>query len=147
MAATRAKSAPSPNGVIAKPAAKAKQAGESVTQAAGRAKLPIAAAGASAAALASGYMIGRAGGKRGGLLPRRRKVLGVRIGPKTGFERTADILEKLADNLGSVAGQAATTSDDLKKVREEIELLNRRSPIEALLDGLTHRRGAHRREG
>ena len=147
MATTRTKTPPSPNGVIAKPAAKAKQAGESVTQAAGRAKGPLTAAGATAAALAGGFMIGRAGGKRGGLLPRRRKVLGVRIGPKTGFERTADVLEKLAGSLGSVAGQAATTGDDVKKVREEIELLNRRSPIEALLDGLTHRRGAHKREG
>jgi hypothetical protein len=146
MATARTRAPDSPNGAIAKPVAKAKRAGESVTEAAGKAKGPLTAAGATAAALAGGFLIGRAGGKRGGLLPRRRKVLGVRIGPKTGFERTADVLEKLADGLGSVAGQAATTSDDVKKVREEIELLNRRSPVEALLDGLTHRRGAHKRE-
>ena len=108
MAATRTGSERSPNGVISKPAAKAKQAGGSVTEAAGRAKGPLATAGVTAAALAGGFLLGRAGGGRG-LLPRRRKVLGVRIGPKTGLERTADVLENLADGLGSVAGQASST--------------------------------------
>jgi hypothetical protein len=143
MAATKE----SPNGVIAKPAAKAKQAGESVAEAAGNAKRPLAAAGVTAAALAGGFALGRAaGGKRGGLLPRRRKVLGLRIGPKTGLERTADVLEKLADGLGAAAGKAAGTTDDVQKIREELEQVNRQSPVEVLLDGLTHRRGAHKRE-
>ena len=146
MAATRTRSSQSPNGAIAKPAAKAKQAGESVAEAAGRAKGPLAAAGVTAAALAGGFALGRAGGKRGGLLPRRRKVLGLRIGPKTGLERTADVLEKLADGLGAAAGKAGSTTDDVHKIREELEHANRRSPVEVLLDGLTHRRGAHKRE-
>ncbi len=141
MAATKE----SPNGVIAKPAAKAKQAGESVAEAAGNAKRPLAAAGLTAAALAGGFALGRAG-KRGGLLPRRRKVLGLRIGPKTGFERTAEVFEKLAYGLGSATGKAVATTDDVHKIREELEQANRRSPVEVLLDGLTHRRGAHKRE-
>jgi hypothetical protein len=135
-----------PNGVIAKPAAKAKQAGESVAEAAGHAKRPLAAAGMAAAALAGGFALGRAGDKRGGLLPRRRKVLGRRIGPKTGLERTADVLEKLADGLGAATGKAAGATDDVQKIREELEQRNRQSPVEVLLDGLTHRRGAHKRE-
>ena len=84
--------------------------------------------------------------KRGGLFPRRRKVLGLHIGPKTGLERTADVLEKLADGLGSVAGQASSTTDDVHKIRDQLEQANRQSPVEVLLDGLTHRRGAHKRE-
>jgi hypothetical protein len=146
MAATRTRSGQSPNGVISKPAEKAKQAGETVTEAAGKAKGPLAAAGVTAAALAGGFVLGRAGSKRGGLLPRRRKVLGLRVGPKTGLERTADVLEKLADNLGSVAGKASSTTDDVHQIREQLDQANRQSPIEVLLDGLTHRRGAHKRE-
>jgi hypothetical protein len=147
MASTGTKAGDSPNGFIATPAAKAKQAGESMTGVAGRAKGPLAAAGLTAAAVAGGYVLGRAGGgNRAGLLPRRRKVLGLRIGPKTGLERTAEVLEKLADSIGSAAGKASATTDDVRKIREELEQANRQSPVEVLLDGLTHRRGAHKRE-
>jgi hypothetical protein len=146
VAATGTRSGGSPDGAITKPAAKAKQAGESVTEAACRAKRPLAAAGLTAAAVAGGYALGRAGGKHAGRLPRRRKLLGLRIGPKTGLERTADVLEKLAASLGSAAGKATATTDDVRKIREELEQVNRQSPVEVLLDGLTHRRGAHKRE-
>ena len=139
MAATRAESSQSPNGAIAKPAAK-------VADAADKAKGPLAAAGVTAAALAGGFVLGRVGGNRGGLLPRRRKVLGMRIGPKTGLERTVEVLEKLADGLGTAAGKATATTNDVHKIREELEQVNRQSPVEVLLDGLTHRRGAHKQE-
>ena len=56
------------------------------------------------------------------------------------------MLEKLADGLGAAAGKAGSTTDDVHKIREELEHANRRSPVEVLLDGLTHRRGAHKRE-
>jgi hypothetical protein len=146
MASARTRATASPNGSVAKSAAKAKRAGESVTDAAGRAKRPLAAAGLTMAALAGGFALGRAGGQSHGLLPRRRKVLGMAIGPKTGFERTTDVLEKLAAGLGAAAGRAASTTDDVQKIREELEQANRQSPVEVLLDGLTHRRGAHKRE-
>jgi hypothetical protein len=136
----------SADGAIAKQAAKARQAGESVTEAAAKARRPLAAAGLTAAALAGGFVLGRAGGQRHTFLPRRRKVLGLRVGPKTGFERTADVLEKLADGLGAAADKAAATTDDVHKIRDELEQVNRQSPVEVLLDGLTHRRGAHKRE-
>ncbi len=82
MAATETRSSQSPNGVIAKPVARAKEAGESVTEAAGRAKGPLV--GATAAALAGGFALGRAGSKRAGLLPRRQRVLGAdpHVGPR-----------------------------------------------------------------
>ena len=43
--------------------------------------------------------------------------------------------------------RVTTTIEEIRAVREQLETLNRRSPVEVLLDGLTHRRGAHRREG
>jgi hypothetical protein len=146
MASAGTGAATSGDGPIATPAAKARRAGESVSEAADKAKRPLAAAGLTAAALAGGFVLGRAGGQRHTLLPRRRKVLGLPIGPKTGFERTADVLEKLADGLLATAGKAAATTDDVHKIRHELEQVNRQSPVEVLLDGLTHRRGAHKRE-
>jgi hypothetical protein len=56
----------------------------------------------------------------------------------------------LADGLqraASAADKATSTVEEIRGVREQLENLNRRSPVEVLLDGLTHRRGAHRREG
>ena len=56
----------------------------------------------------------------------------------------------LADGLrhaASAAGKASRTIDEIRAVASSSTPSNRRSPIEVLLDGLTHRRGAHRREG
>ena len=47
----------------------------------------------------------------------------------------------------AAVGKASTAADDVRMLREQLDSLNRRSPVEVLLDGLTHRRGAHRREG
>jgi hypothetical protein len=32
------------------------------------------------------------------------------------------------------------------EIREQLDKANRQSPLEVVLDGLTHRRGAHKRE-
>jgi hypothetical protein len=45
-----------------------------------------------------------------------------------------------------IANQASNTADDIRAIREQLEQTNRRSPVEVLLDGLTHRRGAHKLE-
>jgi hypothetical protein len=37
-------------------------------------------------------------------------------------------------------------AEDGRELRQQLEQLNRRSPVEVLLDGLTHRRGAHKNE-
>ena len=60
--------------------------------------------------------------------------------------RAAEALGEVAKQLGAASGRAAATTDEVRQVREELEQVNRRSPVEVLLDGLTHRRGAHRRE-
>ena len=136
MAAT--KTAASANGSGA--AAKAKEAGESVATAARTAKGPAIAAGATVAGLAGGLALGARMGSK------RRKVLGVPLGRKRPMVRAAEALGKVALKLGSAAGQAAATTDDVRQIREQLDSANRQSPIEVLLDGLTHRRGAHKRE-
>ncbi len=151
MATTKTRSTQSSNGSAASSAvAKAKGAGDSVTTAAKRVKTPVLAAGATAAGLAGGALLGsRMASRRSGLtgfLRPQRRVLGVPVGRKSGLEVTASALGKVARELGSVAGKASDTTDDVRQVREQLDRLNRQSPVEVLLSGLTHRRGAHRRE-
>ena len=87
--------------------------------------------------------------KRAGLGARlrpRRTVLGVPFGRKNGVVRTAEALGKVARELRSATNKVSATTDDVRQIREQLDKANRRSPIEVVLDGLTHRRGAHKRE-
>jgi hypothetical protein len=77
---------------------------------------------------------------------RRRKVLGVPLGRKSGLQTTVEMLGKAAQGLGSASRQVSATTEDIQQVREELERANRQSPVEVLLNGLTHRRGAHKHE-
>jgi hypothetical protein len=99
--------------------AKAKGAGDSVASAARAAKGPALVAGATAAGLAGGLALGSR-------MAARRK----------------GTLQKAVE---AVARLAATT-DDVRRIREQLDKANRQSPLEVVLDGLTHRRGAHKRE-
>ena len=109
---------------------KAKEAGDTVTSVARRAPSPAIAAGAAAAGLAGGLLLGSR------LMPRRNALATSALALAGGLRQAA-----------SAADKATTTIEELRAVREQLENLNRRSPVEVLLDGLTHRRGAHRREG
>jgi hypothetical protein len=151
MAATRTRSTPSSNGSAAQAAgAKAKHAGGAVASAARDARVPLLTAGAAAAGLAGGLAIGaRRSSRRGGLgalLAPRRTVLGVPVGRKSGLLRAAEALGEGAKHVGAATGRVSDTTDDLQQIREQLELANRRSPLEVVLDGLTHRRGAHKNE-
>jgi hypothetical protein len=42
--------------------------------------------------------------------------------------------------------QLSDTKDEARQIREHLKMANKRSPIEVVLDGLTHRRGAHKPE-
>jgi hypothetical protein len=130
--------------------AKVKETGDSVATAARRAKGPMLAAGATAAGLAAGLALGaRATSKRrgvGALLAPQRKVLGVPVRRKRGVVRTTEALGKLARELSSATSQVSATTDEIRQVREQLDKANRQSPLEVVLDGLTHRRGAHKRE-
>jgi hypothetical protein len=120
MAATKARTRASSNGAVEK----AKRAGDPR-----RVAGPALAAGAAAAAgLAGGLMIG----SRRPWLRRRNTGAALAVaGAKRFF---------------AVAGKASTTADDIRAIREQLENANRRSPIEVVLDGLTHRPGTGKRE-
>jgi hypothetical protein len=115
-----------------------------------RSRGPMLAAGAAAAGLAGGFAAGsRLGSKRRGLgrvLSPRRKMLGVPIGRKSGVVRAAELLRDGAKHLNSATNQVSSTTDDVHEIREQLDKANRQSPIEVLLDGLTHRRGGHKNE-
>ena len=150
MAATRTRSTPSSNGSAASSAfERAKEAGSSVTTAARKAKAPMLAAGATAAGLAGGLALGsRMTSKRAGLgsrLRSRRTVFGVPVGRRSGLIKTAQALGKVASEMSSARNQASVATDDIHQIREHLERENRRSPIEVVLDALTHRPGTRKR--
>ena len=128
-----------------------KGAGETVAATTRRARGPILAASAAAAGLAGGLALGsRRGSKRRGrigLLDRRPRMLGVPIGPKSGALKTVELLRDGAKHLDSATSQVSGATNDVRELNEQLDRLNRRSPLEVVLDGLTHRRGAHKREG
>jgi hypothetical protein len=66
---------------------------------------------------------------------RRRKLLGVPIGRKSNALVALELLRN-----------ASRTTEDVHEIREQLDKVNRKSPLEVVLDGLTHRRGAHKRE-
>ena len=126
------------------------KAGGAVSSTAKSAKTPVLTAGAAAAGMAGGFALGSrlSPGRRGlsALVRPRRRVLGVPLGRKSGLQSTLEIFGKAAKELGSATRQVSSTTDDIHQVREELEKANHQSPVEVLLNGLTHRRGAHRRE-
>jgi hypothetical protein len=151
MAASKTKSRSSANGSVAsRTGAKTKVAGDSFATAVRRAKGPALTAGATAAGLAGGLVLGsRVASRRrglGALIAPQRKVLGVPVGRKSGVVRTAQALGHLARELSSATRQISGTTDDVRQIREQLDKANRQSPLEVVLDGLTHRRGAHKRE-
>ena len=125
-----------------------RDAGSALASTAGRAPGPARAAGLAAASLAGGLVLGArlASERRShGLLPaRRRRVLGVPIGRRPASVVAAKAFADGAQRLAQVAGQLSRGADDVHQLREELEQSNRRSPVEVVLDGLTHRRGTHR---
>jgi hypothetical protein len=132
MAATKSTAAAaSRNGnASAAPIAKAKEAGETVSSAARKAKGPLIAAGAGAAGLAGGLVLGSG-------MARRRKSAVFTVGRALG---------RTARELASATHRVTETGDEVRQVREQLDRVNRQSPVEVLLDALTHRRGAHKRE-
>lgn len=145
--ATNSRSAPSSNGTAV---AKAKDAGAAVTTVARSARGPALSAGAAAAGLVGGFALGSHLGTRrrglSGLVARRPKVLGVPLGRKTGLQKTVETLGRATRELGAATRQVSSATDEIRQVREQLDQANRRSPIEVVLDGLTHRRGAHKDE-
>jgi hypothetical protein len=145
---TRTRATTSANGSGASNAVeKVKETGATAAR---RAKGPMLAAGATAAGVAGGLLLGsRMASRRSGLkalLTPRPRVLGVPVGRKSGVVKTAEALGQMARELGSATGKVSETTDEVRQVREQLDRANRQSPIEVLLDGLTHRRGGHKAE-
>ena len=109
---------------------------------------PARAGALAAASLAAGLAIGaRVSPTRAGLLPgRRRRVLGVPIGREAALVTAAKTFADGAQRFMAATDRLTSATDDVKELRSQLEQANRRSPVEVLLDGLTHRRGAHRGE-
>lgn len=149
MASTKQRSKPAANGSAATVSAAVKDAGNTATNVARRARGPMLAAGAAAAGLAGGLAAGSRLGskKRHSLFARRTRLFGMPLGPKPGVLRTIELLRDGAKHLDSATSRLSSTSDDVHEIREQLDRVNRQSPLEVLLDGLTHRRGAHRHEG
>jgi hypothetical protein len=109
-------------------------------------RAPWVAAGAAAAGLLGGLAAGGRHRHRSVLAPRRR-ILGVPIERKSGALRTFELLRDGARHLDSATDRlAGPGGDETREIREQLDKLNRRSPIEVVLDGLTHRRGVHRHD-
>jgi hypothetical protein len=146
MATTRTNSRPAKASTASEVRATAREVSGTVASAARRARGPALAAGGAAASLAGGLAIGSWMGARRSpaLLPRRRRtVLGLRVGPRPSLVATAIAGAK---QIGAATSKATGTAEDIRKIREHLEEANRRSPVEVLLDALTHRRGAHHSE-
>jgi hypothetical protein len=97
-------------------------------------------AGATAAGLAGGLALGARMGSK------RRKILGLPLGRKKALAQAAAAFGDVARELSKARKQASAVTDDVREIREQVDKANRQSPVEVLLDGLTHRRGAHKRE-
>jgi hypothetical protein len=102
-------------------------AGPVVVDAARKAGKPAIAAGAAVAGLAGGWVIGARLGTGARLIVRRRSHTAIAL---AGAKRLATTVVK-----------ASRTADDIHAIRDQLEQANRRSPIEVVLDGLTHRPG------
>ncbi len=148
MATTKSRAKPSAqNGASGSVTETVGQATGAAAEATRRARGPLIAAGAATAGLAGGLALGSKRRGRRRMFSPRRRVLGVPVGPKSGLVRAAELLRDSARRLDSATGRVAGTGEELRQVREQLEQVNRRSPVEVVLDGLTHRRGMHRNEG
>jgi hypothetical protein len=70
----------------------------------------------------------------------------VPFGRKSPGLRALEVLRDGAKHLNSATDQVTGATEDVREIREQLEKVNRKSPLEVVLDGLTHRRGAHKRE-
>jgi hypothetical protein len=130
--------------------ARLKGGGEAVASSARRTPGPVRAAGFAAAGLASGLALGsRVAARRAPLRllsPPRPTVLGIPIGREPTAVAAARALAGSTRLLADAGKHASRTAEDIHELRRHLEQANRQSPIEVLLNGLTHRRGANRDE-
>ncbi|HEX2392385.1 MAG TPA: hypothetical protein VHI77_05655 [Solirubrobacterales bacterium] len=110
---------------------KAKSAGHTVGNAAGKAKLPLVAGGAALAGAAGGLALASSRGRKGGIGTALRK-------PQIKVD-SSDVA-KVAKQVGSFSAQVGELAGELQRARESADDGKHRSPIEVVLQGLTARR-------
>jgi hypothetical protein len=106
------------------------EAGRSVARAAQKAKTPLLAGGAAIVGAAGGLALGTR---------RERKSKLARL-PKVKI-RSKD-LAKAARSAGQLGMEVNEIATELRRKREQTNGSNRRSPVEVVLEGLTHRGGS-----
>jgi hypothetical protein len=104
-------------------------AGRSVGKVASKAKTPLLASGAALAGVAGGIAIGARGA---------RQVKGMRR-PRVKID--SHDLAKAAREVGQFGVDVGQLASELRRNREQANGAKRRSPVEVVLDGLTHRGG------
>jgi hypothetical protein len=104
-------------------------AGRSVGRAATKAKTPLLAGGAAVAGAAGGLALGVRAGRKSKTMRR----------PKVKI-RSQD-LARAARDVGQFGMDVGQLTTELRRNREAASGAKRRSPIEVVLDGLTHRSG------
>ncbi|MDX6601801.1 MAG: hypothetical protein QOF13_1003 [Solirubrobacterales bacterium] len=103
------------------------EAGRNVGRVAQKAKTPLLAGGAAFAGTAGGLALGARQGRKSKALRR----------PKVKI-RSKD-LAKAARNVGQFGMEVGEVATELRRNREQANGSKRRSPVEVVLDGLTHR--------
>ena len=112
------------------PVEKAKATGNSVAKSARGRNGPALTAGAAVAGMAGGFALGS---WRASRAPR-------------GMGKVARAAGQLAQQLGALTNEVTSAGEDVRELQQLLRQANRRSPVEVLLDGLTHRRGGHKNE-
>ena len=113
----------------------ASSTGKAVGNVASKARGPALATGAAAAGVAGGLLIAhrRSRAKRLGIVPVPRG---------TTMKSVGEGLLRATENVGRAGDRVGQFSEEVRRVREGLEAggtAKRRSPIEVVLDGLTHR--------
>ncbi|HVY77631.1 MAG TPA: hypothetical protein VG898_03905 [Solirubrobacterales bacterium] len=103
-------------------------AGQSVGEAVRKAKTPLIAGGAAVAGAAGGLALGARGARKAKAMRR----------PKVKI-RSQD-LAKAARDVGQFGMDMGQLASELRRNREQANGGKHRSPVEVVLDGLTHRR-------
>jgi thiamine pyrophosphate-dependent acetolactate synthase large subunit-like protein len=114
-----------------KPAATASRrngsSGNGAVQAVRKAKTPLIASGAAVAGAAGGLALGVRQARKSHLMSR----------PKVKID--SHDLAKAAKSMGRFGMEVGELASELRKNREETDSAKKRSPVEVVLDGLTHR--------
>jgi hypothetical protein len=126
------KRTPTTKSKASKPTGKAPSANGS-KPAASKAKVPLLAGGAALVGAAGGLVMGNRHGRHSGRLAKA-------LPQKPQIKVDSRDVAKAAKEVGNFGAQVGHLASELKRARETANGNKHRSPVEVVLDGLTHRR-------